>query len=53
MTITEGNLQAIKDTQRPDMWYLEIKDTKGIWREVQWMHVRSIQLLFKTNPNSL
>jgi hypothetical protein len=47
-TITEGNLRAVKDTDREDMWYLEVKDVNGIWRDVQWFNIRSIQHFFKT-----
>ena len=46
--VVEGNLKAVKDLDKENMWYLLIKNTRGGWREVQWMHVSNIQDLFQT-----
>ena len=50
-TITEGNLQAVKDTSDwggPNMWRLYIKTTNGWYDSVQWMNVHSVQRFFET-----
>jgi hypothetical protein len=50
-TITEGNLQAVKDTGDfggPNKWRLCILATNGWYEEVQWMDVDSIQSFFET-----
>jgi hypothetical protein len=49
--ITEGNLQATKDTDDfggPNKWRLHIMSTEGYWESVQWMEVNNIQQFFKT-----
>jgi hypothetical protein len=48
--LTEGNLRAVKDLSHfggVNMWRLEIRTTRGVWRLVQWMSVGNIQDLFK------
>jgi hypothetical protein len=45
----EGNLKAVKDTSDfggPNMWRLHVKNTKGRWESVQWMHVSKIKHFF-------
>jgi hypothetical protein len=49
--IEEGNLRAVKDTSDfggPNHWELQVKDTDGWFRDVQWMNVSKIQNFFKT-----
>ena len=46
--VVEGNLMAVKDLDRENMWYLHIKNVNGGWRSVQWMHISNIQDLFQT-----
>ena len=46
--VVEGNLMAVKDLDRENMWYLHIRNINGGWRSVQWMHVSNIQELFQT-----
>ncbi len=50
-TITEGNLQAVKDISDfggPNMWRLYVKKNNGRFESVQWMDVFSIQEFFTT-----
>lgn len=46
--VVEGNLKAVYDVDRVNMWYLHIKNVNGVWVSVQWMHVSNIQYLFQT-----
>jgi hypothetical protein len=49
--ITEGNLQAVKDTGDfggPNKWRLRIKTNNGWFEDVQWMEVYKIQQFFNT-----
>ena len=46
--VVEGNLKAVYDVDRVNMWYLHIKNVNGVWVSVQWMHVSNIQDLFQT-----
>lgn len=49
--ITEGNLQAVKDTGDfggPNKWRLLIMDKNGRWELIQWMEVYRIQQFFNT-----
>lgn len=51
-TITEGNLQAVKDTSDfggANMWRLYVKKNNGRYESVQWMDVNRIQMFFKTS----
>ena len=46
--VVEGNLKAVYDVDRVNMWYLHIKNVNDCWVSVQWMHVSNIQYLFQT-----
>ena len=48
LEVVEGNLKAVYDVDRVNMWYLHIKNVNGGWRSVQWMHISNIQDLFQT-----
>ena len=44
----EGNLKAVKDLNRENMWYLHVKNVRGGWEEIQWLSVYRIQEFFTT-----
>lgn len=46
--VVEGNLKAVKDFDRENMWHLHIKNIRGGWESVQWLSVGRIQEFFKT-----
>ena len=46
--VVEGNLKAVYDVDRVNMWSLHIKNVNDCWVSVQWMHVSNIQYLFQT-----
>ena len=46
--VVEGNLKAVKDLNRENMWYLHVKNVRGGWEEIQWLSVYRIQEFFTT-----
>jgi hypothetical protein len=46
--VVEGNLKAVKDLNRENMWYLHVKNIRGCWEEIQWLGVGRIQQFFTT-----
>lgn len=46
--VVEGNLRAVKDFDRENMWYLHVKNTRGGWESIQWLSVGRIQEFFQT-----
>ena len=50
-SVIEGDIKAVKDLDDwsgPNKWNLHVKDAKGYFRSVQWMHIGNIQPFFNT-----